>query len=273
MKRVATIILNRNLKEPTEQLYDFILTNEEPHTDIYILEAGSDPDKLAKDYTWHANEKLIVEQGLRYPRGMNYALLKLKEECKYDCYEYFFLLTNDTELCQKKTLAPMIDIMDQHNKLGILSPCSHHWGEKKLLSEKDLLYFWHVQNNALLLRREFINSVCNTKPNYINFLFDGANFRGFQSETELIAKGYANDWATAITTKVYTEENESYLLEKSDLIKTESYSMNLQLYLDEGREWLRNKYGFNSRWDMQLYSKGFYDRFFEYNEHLWEFKL
>ena len=57
----------------------------------------------------------------------------------------------------------------------------------------------------------------------MNFLFDGDNFRGYLSESEIIAKAYVNDWAAAITNKVFAEENESYLLNKSDLIKTESY--------------------------------------------------
>ncbi|MDP8218383.1 MAG: hypothetical protein P9M03_06635, partial [Candidatus Theseobacter exili] len=97
-----------------------------------------------------------------------------------------------------------------------------------------------------------------------NFLFDGSNFRGYGSESELIAKAYANDWAAAITSEVWAEENESYLLSRADLIKTEGYDDNLKLYVEEGRRWMKNKYGFNSRWSMQQYVKAFYDRFFEF---------
>ena len=68
----------------------------------------------------------------------------------------------------------------------------------------------------------------------MNFLFDGSNFRGFLSESEIISKAYVNDWAAAITTKVFAEEDESYLLDRSKLIKTESYDENLQLYIEEG---------------------------------------
>ena len=79
--------------------------------------------------------------------------------------------------------------------------------------------------------------------------------RGYLSESELIAKGYANDWAAAITSSVFVEENESYLLEKADLIKTDKFQENFELYLEEGRSWIRQKYGFNSRWSMQQYVK------------------
>ena len=43
------------------------------------------------------------------------------------------------------------------------------------------------------------------------------------SESELIAKAYANDWAAAITSTVWAGENESYLINQADLIKTEVY--------------------------------------------------
>ena len=107
----------------------------------------------------------------------------------------------------------------------------------------------------------------------MNFLFDGNNFRGYLSESEIIAKAYINDWAAAITTKVFAEENETYLLEKSDLIRTDNYTENKKLYLEEGKIWMKNKYGFNSRWDMNHYVKSFYDKFFEYNPDLIKYKI
>ena len=50
---------------------------------------------------------------------------------------------------------------------------------------------------------------------------------------EPIAKGYNNYWATGITSKVWTVENESHLIHKHKLIKTESVEENLKLYYDE----------------------------------------
>ena len=107
-----------------------------------------------------------------------------------------------------------------------------------------------------------MESIINTeKPDEMDFLFDGNNFRGYCSESELIAKAYANNWAAAITTEVWALENESHLLSKADLIKTDTYQENLRLYVEEGKRWMLNKYGFNSRWSMHLYVKSFYDSF------------
>jgi DNA-binding response OmpR family regulator len=95
----------------------------------------------------------------------------------------------------------------------------------------------------------------------------------FPELEKLIAKAYSNNWAAAITSKVFAEENESYLLKKADLIKTESYNENIKLYLQEGLVWLKRKYGFNSRWSMQQYVKSFYDIFFNYNPDLKKYKI
>ena len=72
-----------------------------------------------------------------------------------------------------------------------------------------------------------------------------------------------NDYGSN-STEVVSEEEETYLLNKSKLIKTESYEENLKLYIDEGLNWIKKKYGFNSRWQMMQYSKLFYENFFEY---------
>ena len=274
MRSIATIILNRNLPEVTDKLYEHLIKYDSDETDIYVLEAGSDKDKLSKYCNWHANSDEIINHGLRYSRGMNYALLQLYKEKKWEQYEGFFLITNDTEFSNSKTIKPLRDVLKKHQKVGILSPCSARWGEKLLLEKEQIKYFWFIHNNALLLRRTFIENIMETEnSNYLNFIFDGTNFRGYFSESELIAKAYANNWAAAITSKVFAEENESYLLKKSDLIKTENYDENIRLYLQEGLIWLRRKYGFNSRWSMQQYVKSFYDSFFNYNPELKRYKI
>jgi hypothetical protein len=274
LAHVATIILNRNLPKVTELLYDHLKNFDGDFTDIFIVEAGSDEFKLSKNSSWYANWDEAMMHGLRYGRGMNFGLSQLWKEGKFKNYEAFFLLTNDTELEQLPTVAPLMKIMNEHPKLGILSPCSDRWGEKLLLEKEPTKYFWFIHNNSLLLRREFIETVCNiNKPDFMSFLFDGENFRGYLSESELIAKAYANDWAAAITSKVWASENESHLINQADLIKTEEYQENLRLYVSEGKDWLRNKYGFNSRWSMQQYVKSFYDKFFEFHPEYSAFKI
>jgi hypothetical protein len=274
MKRVATIILNRNLAEVTDRLCEHLVKNDNDLTDVFVVEAGSDPNAMSRFVSWHADWPDAIVHGLRFSRGMNYGLSQLYKEKKFDAYDAFFLLTNDTLLPEGPTLEPLMNIFDKHSRLGILSPCGVLWGERLLLKEEKTKYFWFIHNNALLIRREFIESILNHKQSdFMGFLFDGSNFRGYGAESELIAKAYVNDWAAAITTEIFVGENESYLLNQADLIKTEKYEDNLKLYLDEGRVWMRNKYGFNSHWSMQHYVKGFYDKFFEFHPEYSQYKV
>jgi hypothetical protein len=274
MKKVGTIILNRNLPAVTDRLYEHLTKHDSEQTDIYVVEAGSDKEKLSRFVTWHADSEGVLRDGLRYGRGMNFGLAMLLREGKFDQYDAFFLLTNDTEFKAKPTLAPLISILNEHPRVGVLSPCSERWGERLLLKTEKTKYFWFIHNNAYLLRREFVESICDkAQPDMMNFLFDGTNFRGYGSEHELIAKAYANDWAAAITSEVWASENESHLLDHADQIKTEGYEENLKLYISEGRRWMRQKYGFNSHWSMQQYVKCFYDKFFEFHPEYSQFKI
>lgn len=274
MKNVATIILNRNLPAVTERLYEHLTKYDGEQTDVYVVEAGSDTEKLSRYVTWYVNSEEVLRNGLRYGRGMNFGLTQLLKEGKFDHYNAFFLLTNDTEFNTGPTLAPLMSILNDHPRVGILSPCSERWGERLLLRTENTKYFWFIHNNAYLLRRAFIESICDKEqPDMMDFLFDGTNFRGYGSEHELIAKAYANDWAAAITTKVWASENESHLLDHADTIKTDGYEENLKLYITEGRRWMRKKYGFNSHWSMQHYVKGFYDKFFEFHPEYSRFKI
>ncbi len=262
MKPIATLILNRNLPKVTDRLYRKIRSNDGDITDIFVIESGSSKKNLSKYATWHANSKVVKKNGLRFPRGMNYGLYNLWKEKKFEKYSAFFLVTNDTVIKNKKTLKKLYSILLKNKRIGILSPCSRKWGENKLLERNSYKFSWYIHNHAYLLRKEFLKKVINTSSGYKHFLYDGSNFRGYGLESEIIAKAYANNFAAAITNKVFVEENEEYLLKNTDLIKTESYSKNLKLYYQEGLRWMKKKYGFNNKWLLHNYVKLFYDDFF-----------
>ena len=86
------------------------------------------------------------------------------------------------------------------------------------------------------MRRELIEKLmCLKKPGYMNFLFDGTNFRGYGTEMEIVAKAYSNYWSVGITSEIIVNENENLLLKKSEIIKTENYNKNLKLFVLEGK--------------------------------------
>ena len=89
-KPVCTIILNRNLPRVTNSLFNNLKKNNNKISDFFILEAGSLKKNLSKNYTWHANWVSAKKNGLRFARGMNYALSNLQKEKKFNNYEAFF---------------------------------------------------------------------------------------------------------------------------------------------------------------------------------------
>ena len=272
--RVATIILNRNLGTITNNLYKKIYKYNKKYTDIFVIDSGSDIKKKSKYTTWSANWKKAKQNGLRFSRGMNYGLFKMYQEDKFKNYEYFLLLTNDSEVESKPFIKELVNTMNKVKSIAILSPCSKRWGEKVLLKDKKLKFFWYIHNNAYFVRKDFIELVRKKKNfNYLNFLFDGKNFRGFGADSELIMKAYKSNMSAAITSKVWVEENENYLLKKSSLIKTDPYDRNLKLYINEGLKWMKQKYNFDSRWDMHLHVKKYYNIFFEKNKKLLKYKI
>ena len=274
MKSVAAIVLNRNLPEQTDRLVDRLQSFDSPLVDVFVVDAGSDPDRRSRFTTWTADSEDARTRGLRYSRGMNFGLVNLLQEGRFDNYEAFFFLTNDLVFEEGPIIAPLLNSLEQHPRVGILSPCSRNWGERLLIPENGMKYFWFIHNTAFLVRRSFIEAIANLdEGSYLDLLFDGSNFRGYAMEMELIAKAYANDWSAAITTRVFVKKDESHLLTKADLIKTEPFEENLRLYIEEGKEWMKRKYGFNSRWSMQMYVKTFYDKFFQFHPEYAEYMI
>ena len=135
-RKICTVILNRNLPDATDKLCDHLQKYCAESSDIYVVEAGSDKNRLSKYCTWWVKSKEVKTYGLRAPRGFIYGLSKLYIEGKFKTYDYFFLLCNDTEFEDVPLLDILLEEMSLHPRLGILSPCSRRWGECKLLNEK-----------------------------------------------------------------------------------------------------------------------------------------
>ena len=75
MKTIATIILNRNLPDPTDKLYEHLTKYDGEETDVYVLEAGSDKKNLSQYCTWHANSDEIIKDLSRSSPLMTQQLL------------------------------------------------------------------------------------------------------------------------------------------------------------------------------------------------------
>lgn len=273
MKKVATIILNRNLPDVTNALVENLERQNMGENDIFVVESGSSQDSLSKYCSWWADWPEALREGLRYPRGFNYGLSMLFRSGKFHHYEYLFLICNDI-IFDEPLLPVLLQEMEQHPKVGILSPCATNWAEKEWIGERATKYVCHGNHLAWLFRRDLIETIMDrVQPDYMNFLYDGTNFRGYCAEQELIIKGYINEYATAITTKVMITEQTDLLKTRHDLIKTERYETNLRRLFDEGQKWMHKKYGFTTRLQMTIYANMFFDRFFDLHPYLRENRI
>ena len=271
--RVATLILNRNMPESTDELVDFLQQCNNGENDIYVIESGSDRGRLSRYYSFWANWEEATRDGLRYPRGFNYGLIELYKSGKFFNYDYFFLVCNDAVFLENP-VPPLMDEMDTHPRVGILSPCAENWQERALIGDAGTAYVWHVNHVAWILRRSFIEIVMEREsPGPMNFLYDGTNFRGYGVDLELIIKGYINEYATAVTDKILMRENTDILRYKADLMQTDSFSINQRRVFEEGQQWMRRKYGFTTRMHMNSYASMFYDRFFHLYPEYQRFRL
>lgn len=263
-KKTAAIILNRNLPEVAENLRN-ILDRESDLVDTFVVESGSDSDKLASNYDFYADWPDALTNGLRYTNGMNYGLKCIRENYAHQ-YDSYLLLANDTVVLSNNFVESLRHTLLSEPNCGIVSPCGLDWGERLLLQETAKA-FWYIHNNCYMVSEDFVARVGNISSTHThnNYLFDGNNFRGFCADAELIAKGYVNDFMSLVTPHALIREDEKLLKERFSLIKTEPTAENMKLYIDEGLTWMKQKYGFNSRWDMNNYCINAYKQFFDWH--------
>ena len=58
----------------------------------------------------------------------------------------------------KAFIKELVNTMNKVKSIAILSPCSKS-GEKVLLKDKKLKFFWYIHNNAYFVRKDFIELV------------------------------------------------------------------------------------------------------------------
>ncbi|MEX0298764.1 MAG: hypothetical protein AB3N28_06820 [Kordiimonas sp.] len=268
IKDTAILVLNRNLPDHTDQLCDQLLSESAEFADLYAIESGSSQEGISKYCSFWARWDDAIKDGLRYPRGFNYGLSELVKLGKFHDYKYYMLVCNDVDITSP--MVPILrELMEENPKVGILSPMAHDWPEQDLMQGRDIAYCWHVNHIIWMVRRELIEAIMtNGEANYMNFLYDGENFRGYLSDMELVAKGYVNEFATALTNRCHFHEKKQLLREKSTQIASDPLEINERRVYAEGMRWLRQKYGFNHKEQMETYCKLFFDRFFDLHPYL-----
>lgn len=267
-KDTAILVLNRNLPDHTNRLCEQLLSESSEFSDLYGIESGSSQEGISNYCSFWARWDDAIKDGLRYARGFNYGLSELMKLGRFYDYKYYLLVCNDVDISM-----PMVPVlralMEAHPKVGIISPVAIDWPEQDLMNGREIAYCWHINHVIWMVRREFMESViANGNGDHMNFLYDGSNFRGYFCDMELIAKGYANEFATAITNRTTFHEKQQILKDQNRLIASDPYEINQRRVFAEGKRWLRSKYGFNHKEQMETYCHLLFERFFTLHPYL-----
>ena len=272
MKNVCTLYLQRNLPDVTNAFGDHFLKWNDDISDFYVIESGSDKDNLSKfkDRTFYADWPDAVQNGLRFCRGFNYGLIEMQKLAKN--YEFIVLAFGDTELFDEPTIEILMEEMDRYPKMGIITPTSPRWGDdiNKSFHDRDTVAHWLTPHVFWMFRTEYINQVAeqNNDFTFMNYFYDGNNFRGYDADTEMILKAYQNDWFFAVTRKASHNERHDLTVDNYKLMKTEPYNVHKSLMWDEGMKWLKQKYGFDGKQQMRHLVMSHFVAFFQRNPEL-----
>lgn len=240
MTTFDTLILNRNLKNVTETLAQTIRKLERADG-VFVIDAGSRLDEVSSLTLVRDDTPEATSMGLRIARGFNLGIrswMQLNREV-----DWLLLLPNDSEL-EHESLAELLDRLSNTPQIAAIVPTYPGDPYQRILEKQPISLGWHIPEGPILVSTRYI------KERFLDGcdeIFDSSNFRGFLLYLELSLRLYSNDYGIVLTNMLRFRENQSYLLNEHQLIGTEPYSENQRLLLDEGRQWLIDKFGYGDR--------------------------
>jgi hypothetical protein len=253
--KYLAIILNRNLGKVCDALRSDLLSKG--IQDVVVIDSSTDQSLQSKFVTIGAVDQNAIEHGYRINRGFNLGLNYALENYEFD---WIFCLPVDTKI---------IDLdLDAFDMESVNYPKIMAY----TLPEKDNPYLpiikgsiglvWNVLEGPILLKYELVSKF---KFENTVQLFDNDNFRAYMSFKELALRIYSSNFAFGIYGKFLVEEREELLLSFSELMKTESFSVNKQMLISEGEKWLFKKYGIFDRWSFETIVRLLFEEFLRVN--------
>jgi hypothetical protein len=211
----------------------------------------------SKFVTIGAIDQDTLEHGYRINRGFNLGLSYAIENYEFD---WIFCIPVDTEIIELDLKAFDVDSKQFPKIVAYTLPERNN--PYLPLMQNRISLVWNILEGPIALSYELISKY---KINNVVSLFDHNNFRAFLSYKELALRIYAANFAVGIYNKFLVAEREELLLTYSELMKTESFSLNKQLLISEGEKWLFKKYGIFDRWAFENIIRLLYEEFLKVN--------
>jgi glycosyltransferase involved in cell wall biosynthesis len=261
--KYLAIILNRNLGKECDVLRNTLLSKGV--SDVIIVDSSTTPSLQSEFITIRPTDDSTIEHGYRINRGFNLGLNYAIDNYTFD---WIFCLPVDTQIIEMNLSAFDLDSKQFPKIVAYTLPESNN--PYLPLIKNDIGLVWNILEGPILLSYELVSKY---KVENSVSLFDNENFRGFLSFKELALRIYSANLAVGIYNKFLVSEREELLLTYSELMRTESFSLNKQLLISEGGKWLFKKYGIFDRWAFETIIRLLHDEFLLCNPDYSEIKL
>ena len=252
---LAVIILNRNLPEETDRLCDSIIGATQIPFDLFVVESGSDPDRLSRYCSLHFVDPYARTIGLRIGRGLNNSL-RIINKIRNRIYDGYWFLTNDVVLTTHEDYGSFsLSVFAQYPHIGIIeSPhlvnefytLNYFQGQtyrRRLNSASD--YPPAIQEKkfsitpfgivrSIFLRSDLVRS--------LDPIIDESNWRGWGCDEDLGYRAWQKGWWSA-TTPYHGIREDTFLTTRRNLeTRTEhvdQFRLNAEIDM---KEFLYRKY-------------------------------
>jgi hypothetical protein len=262
-EKYIAIILNRNLGEVCDELRRKLLS--QGISDVIIVDSSTDVTLQSKFVTIKAQDKEALKLGFRINRGFNLGLNYALENYEFD---WVFCIPVDTEIIELDLQS--FEVKSKQFSKIVAYTLPERNNPYLTILKGDIGLVWNIPEGPILLKRDFIAQY-KTENSFL--LFDDKNFRAYLSFKELALKIYSANFAIGVYSKFLVAEREELLLNYSELMKTESYSLNKQLLISEGKKWLFQKYGIFDKWAFETLVRLAHDEFLLRNPRYLEIAL
>lgn len=249
--KYCAVILNRNLGNECDNLRQELLGLG--FNSVVIVDSSTSTNLASSYVNVKATDMRTLQEGFRINRGFNQGITFALKNYQPD---WIMCLPVDSKI-EKIDLISFEQEADNYHKIvayGFLSSKSSYY---PLLTENTGLV-WNIEEGPIILQREFIEDFWIDDKVEI---FDNENFRGYLSFKELALRIYGKNRAIGVSKHLLVEEREEFLMNFSELMKTESFSKNKELLVLEGEKWLKRKYGLANRWEFENIVRLLYSEF------------
>ena len=167
INKIAMVLVNYNMPERTDQIYESIVKYVKYDVDFYIVDNGSDLVAPSKYTTIWLRINMQTTNG--WNMGICYANT-IRNTLKFDYYGFWVWITTSSYNTEENDiLTPMINYLDQHPKTMAICPSIKNgdsWGHLKKEGNipKEVIF---VDNLATVYRTKWFDSIRYFDPNEI----------------------------------------------------------------------------------------------------------